>query len=63
MCFAVGVIFTNRSVVYNRDSPTVNLVVMATDHGDVPRTAVVPVQIHVVDINNNHPVFSAEVYK
>ena len=50
-------------MVYSRDSPTLNLVVMATDHGETPRVAVVPVQIQVQDVNNNRPQFSRALYK
>ena len=58
-----GTIYTQSSVVYSRDSPTLNLVVMATDHGETPRVAVVPVQIQVQDVNNNRPQFSRALYK
>lgn len=59
----LGTIYTNLDVVYTAGNPTVNLVVMATDHGVPNRTAVVPVQIQVIDINNNEPRFSRSLYR
>ena len=52
-----GVIYNNETIVYNRNSRIVNLVVMATDHGIDPRSTVVPVQLEIKDINNHRPLF------
>ena len=55
-------IYTNETIVYNRNSRVVNLVVMARDHADDFRSTVVPVQLHIKDINNNAPRFEKSTF-
>lgn len=51
-----GTVYTNKTVVYTSSQP-LHLVVTATDHGSPQQLTVVPVVVHVIDINNNAPEF------
>lgn len=61
VCF-LGSIYTNQTVLYNPTNPTIHLVVTARDGGDPSLPVVVVVQVHVVDINNNKPEFTKQLY-
>ncbi|XP_077984698.1 protein dachsous-like [Glandiceps talaboti] len=57
-----GTIYTNGTVYFNHNQPTVQLLVSATDHGTPTLSSLVAVRIEVIDVNDNAPVFGKDLY-
>lgn len=57
-----GSIYTEQVIQYNAAQPTIQLVITATDQGTPSLSQVVAVRIKVLDVNNNEPNFSSELY-
>ena len=63
-CFLTGEITATRQLIFNENQPVVYLVVTATDHGSPEqKSAVVNVEIRVIDVNNNAPSFVHASYR
>ena len=56
-----GEVFTNAELDYERKT-FYTLEVVASDGGTPPRTAVVPVEIFIEDVNDNTPIWEREEY-
>uniref|UniRef100_A0A4W3GSP8 Cadherin-23 n=1 Tax=Callorhinchus milii TaxID=7868 RepID=A0A4W3GSP8_CALMI len=59
---AAGKIVANRTVDYE-EVHWLNFTVRAVDHGMPPRSVQVPVNLQIVDINDNNPVFVQSSYQ
>ncbi|XP_064481266.1 protein dachsous-like [Ornithodoros turicata] len=60
---STGVIYTNRSLVFDPKHPIIQLLVRATDRGEQALSSLVAVRIQVADVNNNAPKFLEGVYR
>lgn len=57
-----GVIFTNRSLVYNHLHDLLHLVVKAEDSGRPPLSTFAPITIQILGLNSHAPKFVKDTY-
>ncbi|XP_045202941.2 protein dachsous-like [Mercenaria mercenaria] len=57
-----GVINTNKTILYQANQEIIQLVVIATDNGTLPLSAVVAVYIQLTSVNNYAPKFKENSY-
>lgn len=58
-----GTVYTNRSLEWDLTEPVVQLLVRATDNGHPAKSSVIPLRIHLADINQSAPKFLETVYR
>ncbi|XP_077518392.1 dachsous cadherin-related 1 [Amblyomma americanum] len=58
-----GTVYTNRSLEWDPTQSVVQLLVRATDSGHPAKSSVIPLRIHLADINQSAPKFLETVYR
>lgn len=58
-----GTVYTNQSLEWDLSRPVMQLLVRATDNGHPAQSSVVPLRMHLADINHSAPKFLETVYR
>ncbi|KAL1434854.1 hypothetical protein MTO96_001739 [Rhipicephalus appendiculatus] len=58
-----GTVYTNRSLEWDLSRPVMQLLVRATDNGHPAQSSVIPLRMHLADINHSAPKFLETVYR